>query len=141
MPCGRPPFKWLVERPVRRRGGRLPQCIYKHYNYYKLAMLVCIGVWQGVAMDSLKFHPSLPCPTLYALRAGHPKNGLTDVFRGGSPAGQAVCGRLLPLKTPARRTPMRLLVCKMNRLIAESTQRQEASQLLLRHRLRQRRFA
>jgi hypothetical protein len=23
-----------------------------------------MGVWQGVAMDSLKFHPGLPCPTL-----------------------------------------------------------------------------
>jgi hypothetical protein len=23
-----------------------------------------MGVWKGVAMDSLKFHPGLPCPTL-----------------------------------------------------------------------------
>jgi hypothetical protein len=26
-----------------------------------------MGVWQGVAMDSLKFHLGLPCATLYAL--------------------------------------------------------------------------
>jgi hypothetical protein len=36
-----------------------------------------VGVWQGVAMDSLKFHPGPPCPTLlqckiYTLRADHP---------------------------------------------------------------------
>jgi hypothetical protein len=27
-------------------------------------MLLHMGVWQGVAVDSLKFHPSLLCPTL-----------------------------------------------------------------------------
>jgi hypothetical protein len=28
-------------------------------------------VWQGVAIDSLKYHSGLPCPTLYALRSNH----------------------------------------------------------------------
>jgi hypothetical protein len=30
-----------------------------------------MGVWQGVAMDSLKFHPGPPYPTL--LRPAHPE--------------------------------------------------------------------
>jgi hypothetical protein len=38
-------------------------------------------------MDSLKFHPGLPCPIFL-----HPVDGL--------PAGQAACGRLLPFWTP-----------------------------------------
>jgi hypothetical protein len=31
-----------------------------------------MGVRQGVAMDSLKFHPGLPCPTLLRLAGGLP---------------------------------------------------------------------
>jgi hypothetical protein len=50
-----------------------------------------IYVWQGVAMDSLKFHPGPACPTL--LRpAGR--------FGGGPPAGLVACGRLLPFWKP-----------------------------------------
>jgi hypothetical protein len=45
--------------------------------------MLCMGVWQGVAMDCLKFHPDPLCPTLL-----HP------VGRGGWPAGLAACGRL-----------------------------------------------
>jgi hypothetical protein len=40
-----------------------------------------MGAWQGVAMDSLKFHPE-------------------TATRGDLPAGRAACGRLLPLSTP-----------------------------------------
>jgi hypothetical protein len=29
-----------------------------------------IGVWEGVAMDSLKFHLGLPCPTLLSPTGG-----------------------------------------------------------------------
>jgi hypothetical protein len=54
-----------------------------------------MGVWQGVAMDSLKFHQGLPCPTFYALRAGHPYNR----FRGGLPTGRVAHA--------TRRTPMK----------------------------------
>jgi hypothetical protein len=32
-----------------------------------------MGVWHGVAMDSLKFYPGPPYPTLYALRATTPE--------------------------------------------------------------------
>jgi hypothetical protein len=31
-----------------------------------------MGVWQGVAMESLKFHPGLPCPTLLCPAGGLP---------------------------------------------------------------------
>jgi hypothetical protein len=31
-----------------------------------------MGVWQGVAMDSLKFRPGPPCPTLLSLAGGRP---------------------------------------------------------------------
>jgi hypothetical protein len=50
-----------------------------------------MGVWKGVAMDCLKFHSGLPCPTLLC------RNGR---FRCGPPAGQSTCGHLLPLWTP-----------------------------------------
>jgi hypothetical protein len=52
-----------------------------------------MGVWHGVAMDSLKFHLALP---FYPLRAGHPINGY---FRGGPSTEWAACGILLPLWT------------------------------------------
>jgi hypothetical protein len=50
-----------------------------------------MGVWQGVAMDSLKFHLGLPCPTLLC-PAGRP-----PLKR---PARWAACSRLLPFWTP-----------------------------------------
>jgi hypothetical protein len=50
-----------------------------------------MGVRQGVAMDFLKFHPGPPCPTLLRPAGGPPLK---------QPAGQAACGRLLPLWTP-----------------------------------------
>jgi hypothetical protein len=43
-------------------------------------------------MDSLEFHPGLPCPTLQ-----RPAGGPT---LKRPPAGRAPCGRLLPLWTP-----------------------------------------
>jgi hypothetical protein len=49
--------------------------------------LLCMGVWQGVAMDSLKFHPGPPFPTL-----------LCPV--GGPPTRRAACGRFLLPWTP-----------------------------------------
>jgi hypothetical protein len=49
------------------------------------------GVWHGVAMDFLEFHPDPPCPTLLCPYGR---------FRGGMPAGHVACGCLLPLWTP-----------------------------------------
>jgi hypothetical protein len=37
-----------------------------------LTSLHVMGVWQGVAMDSLKFHPGLPCLTLLCPAGGPP---------------------------------------------------------------------
>jgi hypothetical protein len=59
-----------------------------------------IGLWQGVAMDSLKFHLGLPYPTLLRLTGGLPRKWPYGRFRGGPPTGQVACGRLLPLWTP-----------------------------------------
>jgi hypothetical protein len=59
-----------------------------------------MDLWQKLAMDSLKFHPGPPCPTLL-----HPAGGLpAAVFYH---CGRAACMQPLdtPLDTP-RRTPM-----------------------------------
>jgi hypothetical protein len=58
-----------------------------------------MGVWQGVDMDSLKFHLGPPCPT--CLRpVGRPLlKRPYGRFRGGPPVGWAAGGRVLPLWT------------------------------------------
>jgi hypothetical protein len=57
-------------------------------------------IWQGVAMDSLKFHPDAPCPTLLSPVGQSPLKRLYSHFRSGPPTGRASYGRLLPLWTP-----------------------------------------
>jgi hypothetical protein len=54
-----------------------------------------MGVWQGVVMDSLKFNPAPPCPTLLRSASGTPP-------QGGRPAAVFTL-----LDTP-RRSPMSL---------------------------------
>jgi hypothetical protein len=62
-----------------------------------------MGVWKGVAINFLKFHPGPPSPTLLC-PAGRASQKRPYVhFRGGSPAGQAACGRFYPF---GHRTPM-----------------------------------
>jgi hypothetical protein len=51
-------------------------------------------------MDSLKFHPGHPCPTLLCSVNGPPLKRLHSHFRGGPPGEWATCGHLLPLWTP-----------------------------------------
>jgi hypothetical protein len=72
-------FSDFAEKPNRRCllnihhfalavvGGRRPEMSL----LFHVARLQTIGVWQGVAMDSLvlKFHHALP---FYAVQAGHP---------------------------------------------------------------------
>jgi hypothetical protein len=53
-----------------------------------------MGMWQGVAMDSLKFHPGPPCPTLPCPVGRSP---LKQLFQGW-PAHRA--GGLQPSATP-----------------------------------------
>jgi hypothetical protein len=50
-----------------------------------------MGIWQGVAMDSLKFHPGPLCRTLLRPAGGIPPK---------RPTGQVACSHLLPFWTP-----------------------------------------
>jgi hypothetical protein len=59
--------------------------------------IINMGVWQGVAMDSLKFHPGPPCPTLLRPAGGPPLKRPHVCFRGGSPTVQTA-GGLRPTK-------------------------------------------
>jgi len=45
-----------------------------------------MGVWQGVAMGSLKFYPGLPRPTLLCPEGGPPPKRPYGRFMGGPPA-------------------------------------------------------
>jgi hypothetical protein len=55
-----------------------------------------MGVWQGVAMDSLGFHPGPSFPTLLRPADGLPPKRPYSCFRGSLPTGWAAYGRLLP---------------------------------------------
>jgi hypothetical protein len=59
-----------------------------------------IGVWQGVAMFSLKSYQGLPCSTLLRSVGRPPLKHPYSRFRGDPPAGQVPCGHLLPFWTP-----------------------------------------
>jgi hypothetical protein len=58
-----------------------------------------MSVWQGVAMDSLKFYPGLPCSTFLRPAGGPPLKWLYGHFGGGPSTERAACGCLLPLWT------------------------------------------
>jgi hypothetical protein len=59
-----------------------------------------MGVCRGVAINSLKFHPGLPCPTLLRPAGWLSLKQPYDRFMGDPPTGWAACSRLLPLWTP-----------------------------------------
>jgi hypothetical protein len=59
-----------------------------------------VGVWQGVAMDFLKFHLGPPCLTLLPPAGVPPLKRPYGRFRGAKPTERVACGRLLPLWTP-----------------------------------------
>jgi hypothetical protein len=56
-----------------------------------------IGVWQGVAMDSLKFHLGLPRPTLLRPADRPPLIRTYGRFRSVPPARRAARSRFLPV--------------------------------------------
>jgi hypothetical protein len=59
-----------------------------------------LGVWQGMAIDSLKFQLGPPWPTLLCPAGGPPLKQPFSCFRGGSPTGWAACSPLQPFGTP-----------------------------------------
>jgi hypothetical protein len=60
-----------------------------------------MGVWQQVAMHSLKYHQGPTCPTLLCPVGGPPLKRPYGRYRGGPPAGHAAV--FYPLYTPTRR--------------------------------------
>jgi hypothetical protein len=70
------------------------------WNYLLVPAASFIGVWHRAAMDSLKFHPDPPCPTLLRSVGWSPLNQPYGRFRGGPTARRAACSRLLPFWTP-----------------------------------------
>jgi hypothetical protein len=59
-----------------------------------------MGVWQRVAMESLKYHQGLPCPTHLCLEGRQPLKRHYSHFRVVLPRARSVSGRLLHLWTP-----------------------------------------
>jgi hypothetical protein len=86
-------YEFVMTRKVSNgdRNAGQKRCTSK-----KMALKMTVGVWQGVAMDSLKFHPGPPCPTLLRPAGGPPPKRPYSRFGGGPPAERAACGHLLP---------------------------------------------
>jgi hypothetical protein len=59
--------------------------------------LISMGVLRGVAMDCLKFHPGLRCPTLLRPAGRQPLKRSYGRFRACPSTERAFCSRLLPL--------------------------------------------
>jgi hypothetical protein len=59
-----------------------------------------MGVWEGVAMDSLQFYPGPQFPTLRRPVGGPTPKRPYNRFKGGPPTGQVACGCLLLFWTP-----------------------------------------
>jgi hypothetical protein len=65
----------------------------------------CMGVWQGVTMDSPMYHYGLPCPTILCPASSHPCDSLTAVAwvatrREGCPQSRQPAAVLYPLGYP-----------------------------------------
>jgi hypothetical protein len=65
-------------------------------RYHILVRGLVMDVWQGVAMDSLKFDPGPPCPILLSPASRTHLKGWA-AHRGGLYTGQVACSHLLPL--------------------------------------------
>jgi len=59
-----------------------------------------MGIWHGVAMDSLKFHLGLPWPTLLHPVGRPPLKQPYGLFWGGPPTERTACSSLLPFGAP-----------------------------------------
>jgi hypothetical protein len=69
-------------------------------------LLLGMGVWEGVAMNSLKFHPRLLCPTLLRPACGPP---LKQPYRGAGGMWSSSTHLDTPLRTPLLLGTMGLL--------------------------------
>jgi hypothetical protein len=76
-----------------------------------LVSFLSMGVCQGVAVDSLKFHPCSLCPTLLRPAGGPLLKRPYGRLRGDPPTGQVGCGYHLPFWTPHT---VRLCSCHSN---------------------------
>jgi hypothetical protein len=72
----------------------------RHPLIYTNVRMRSMGVWQGVPMDSLKFHLGPPYLNLLRPAGEPPLNRPYGHFRGGPPIGREAYDRILPLWTP-----------------------------------------
>jgi hypothetical protein len=79
-------------------SDRMTVTFLSSYRFKKRVKLN--GVWQGVAMDSLKFHQGPPCPYPSKPCEWATPERPFGLLRGGPIARRAACGRLLPHWTP-----------------------------------------
>jgi hypothetical protein len=96
-----PPMKYVPGRDLSQNNlisARIPRWKVEHME--RQNDLNIIGVWQGVAMDSLKLHPGPPCPTLLRPAVAPPPKRPYDRFGAGPPAERAACGRFLSPSIP-----------------------------------------
>jgi hypothetical protein len=87
-----------------RASGLLPFSTHwtPHMGLCRTPLRICTidlfttrAVWEGVSMDSLKFHSGLPCPNLLCPAGGPPSKRPYGCFWGDPPTEWAVCGHLL----------------------------------------------
>jgi hypothetical protein len=98
--------------PLQRRARESEVLFFQFQSHFRwerervtavnalIKQVPTMRAWPKVAMDSLKSHPGLLCFTLLSPAGRPPVKRLYGCFKGGLPAWQAVCGRLLPLWTP-----------------------------------------
>jgi len=66
---------------------------------YEIQCITTIGVWEGVAMDSLKYRQGPPCPTPLRSAGGPPLTWLFSHLQGAAYAWRAACSMLLSFCT------------------------------------------
>jgi hypothetical protein len=82
-----------------------------------------MGVWHGVVMDSLKYHPGPPCPTLLRPTGGSPLKRPYGRFRGDLPTERAAVFYPFEHHSPYAYAPKRKL--NLNRLSQGRAARQQ----------------
>jgi hypothetical protein len=92
-------FDWQLS--LHEHSEVIDMLLYDAHNELVFAAdMKGMGVWQGVAMDLLQFHPGSPCLAILCSAGGSPLKQAYGCFRGGTPTGLSTCGQLLPFWTP-----------------------------------------